>query len=486
MKKKKRSYWWRHLLGLAGIFAGLCVSALSKVAVVLAIIIAAVIINPDGYVGVQCNYYIWLYEDMGLNRTKTDLKQYCTEVPADSGETGEYTLMVYMLGTDLETNYGAGTSDIVEMLQAELAEGVRVVLYTGGAYYWNNNLISAKKNQVYLIDSNGIRLVHEFDRQNMANPEVLTDFITYARQEFPAKHESLILWDHGDGPIWGFGYTQNTSDDDIMMSVAELDEALDAALAGDKLDFLAFDACLMGSLEILDVVSDYTDCMIASPEATSGLGFGYTDILNGISQNPGANVFSIGEVICDAYADGVAEDYEDSIPLYQALYSEEILICTYDCTKADKAVKALNALSERLMEDYTAEEILSAAALVKSYGYGSFDMIDAGMWASLYMMDYPEAYELNLALRDMVTYLCYSADIGYSSGVALYYPHSSASALFLEDGSYEEYQSIDWGGDVYMSMVDLSAQIVQESEERDILQIIIDSIAYLVGDEEEE
>ncbi|MFR7852884.1 MAG: hypothetical protein ACLU5K_02605 [Christensenellales bacterium] len=94
-----------------------------------------------------------------------------------------YTIMVYMCGTDLESNYGMATSDINEMLHADLSDKVNIIVETGGADKWQNTVISSKVNQIYQVKNEGIlRLEADFGKKAMTKAETLTEFIQYCEQ----------------------------------------------------------------------------------------------------------------------------------------------------------------------------------------------------------------------------------------------------------------------------------------------------------------
>ena len=63
----------------------------------------------------------------------------------------EVTIMVYMCGTDLESRSGMGSSDLKEMLDADLGNNVNLLVYTGGCSKWQNNVVSSTKNQTQHI-----------------------------------------------------------------------------------------------------------------------------------------------------------------------------------------------------------------------------------------------------------------------------------------------------------------------------------------------
>ena len=52
--------------------------------------------------------------------------------------------MVYMCGSDLESELGSATKDLEEMLAADLSEQVNVIIETGGTRQWKNDVISTE------------------------------------------------------------------------------------------------------------------------------------------------------------------------------------------------------------------------------------------------------------------------------------------------------------------------------------------------------
>ena len=123
------------------------------------------------------------------------------------------TVMIYMCGTDLESKYGMATSDLSEMVKANISDQVQVIVLTGGCRSWKNSVVSNSVNQIYRVHSGGLeRLEDNFGNATMVDPANLTKFIQYCNKNFPANRNFLIMWDHGGGSISGYGYDEkNTS-----------------------------------------------------------------------------------------------------------------------------------------------------------------------------------------------------------------------------------------------------------------------------------
>ncbi len=98
---------------------------------------------------------------------------------------------------------------------------------------------------------------------NMGNPDTLRDFITWARENYPAQHYYLAIADHGRGTS-GIAWDDTSNKDNL--TPAELRSALQQATNSGqwKIDVLHYDACLMALLENVYQVKDYADFLVAS------------------------------------------------------------------------------------------------------------------------------------------------------------------------------------------------------------------------------
>ena len=115
------------------------------------------------------------------------------------------TLMVYMIGSDLEEGAGLASADIQEMLKADLRPGVNLYLMTGGSREWKNE-IAPEKLTTYRITNHKMQVVEQSVLADMSDPKTLSLFLTNVYEYENGKgHYALILWDHGMGPMEGFG-----------------------------------------------------------------------------------------------------------------------------------------------------------------------------------------------------------------------------------------------------------------------------------------
>ena len=71
--------------------------------------------------------------------------------------SGKRTIMIYMIGSDLESQYAAASSDIDEIKSSGINfDDVNVLIYTGGAKKWINSEIPNDKNTIFKMTNSGL------------------------------------------------------------------------------------------------------------------------------------------------------------------------------------------------------------------------------------------------------------------------------------------------------------------------------------------
>ncbi len=211
---------------------------------------------------------------------------------------GTTTIMLYINGSNLETDGGAASTDIVEILDAGYSEDINVVIQTMGTKRWSAMTgIASDRTQTYVVGKDGLELVRDdLGQLDCTVADTLYDFIDYSAEAYPADRYMLVLWDHGGGPAYGFGWDEFQDDYDNL-SVDEMIEALDKSDV--HFDVIGFDACIMSCLEITYALRNYCDYMILSEDFESCLGWYYTDWLSALYDNPRLSTIDIGKMIID-------------------------------------------------------------------------------------------------------------------------------------------------------------------------------------------
>ena len=114
--------------------------------------------------------------------------------------------MVYMIGSDLESKSSAGTKDLEEMVSSGVdLSHTNVLVYAGGAPNWHNDLVQTENHSLLLLTESGFTPIATTAAYSMGESTCLTNFLQYGHDNFPADHFALVLWDHGNGPVIGYG-----------------------------------------------------------------------------------------------------------------------------------------------------------------------------------------------------------------------------------------------------------------------------------------
>lgn len=235
------------------------------------------------------------------------------------------TILIYMNGSNLETDSGEATTDLTEMVKAGSCDKVNVLVQTMGTKSWSDTYgISSKVSQIYSVDGNGLTLIrNDLGQLDCTKAETLASFIRWGTSYFPADRYMLIFWDHGGGPVYGFGYDDTKEDSDASLSVAEMRDGI--AAAGVFFDFIGMDCCIMSSLEVCCALYDYCDYTILSEDFESGLGWHYTPWLKKLYANTSISTEELGKSICDSMVAANEADSESGDKSIMAVIDESMI-----------------------------------------------------------------------------------------------------------------------------------------------------------------
>lgn len=229
----------------------------------------------------------------------------------DAPASQDTTVLVYMIGSNLESGGerpsegGAGTLNINEMLLAQAPANANIVIETGGAdqSYRVGPVPDWKNVRRFTVANQKLTELANLGPVDMGQPQTLTDFITWAKQKYPAKKYRLVLWDHGGG--WtGYGEDENHSHHGFTL--AQLTQSIQAAVTQTNVHFdvIGFDACLMASVEVASALAPYADYLLASQENEPGSGWNWQALV----QNASADPQTFGQIVVDSYLLKQAQD----------------------------------------------------------------------------------------------------------------------------------------------------------------------------------
>ena len=215
----------------------------------------------------------------------------------------------YLCGSDLETNGGCATNDLLEMMEASLPNDVVVIVQTGGAKKWQNNCVEADKAQRFLFHQGQFILIEDLKKSNMGDPETLQDFLEFCQKNYPAKRQMFLCWNHGAGSIGGVAFDEQYEGDSLTLS--EMEQAFSSVYEKNAnnppFEVIGFDACLMATLDTARTFHGFSSILIASQDVEPGNGWSYTDWLTQLGKKTDIDGEKLGKIICDTYMKGCHE-----------------------------------------------------------------------------------------------------------------------------------------------------------------------------------
>ena len=333
------------------------------------------------------------------------------------------TILIYLDGTNLETDGGSGTKNLLDLLRVKMPEGIKIYVVTGGTKTWHMNdpkayrdyaknllypdkydsdLTPAEKARIdnlagdlrtkYGTDINGLqlwevvsddagnRMVNRqtYAGQYMTNPRFFAQIVDYVAPQDPSGKYDLIIWDHGGG-LDGYGSDelleqymedhkgQNLSNlPDTMFSLEQMRQAIaesDYIINGGKFDFIGFDACLMGNYEVVSTLKDLSYYYIGSEELVPGGGWDYMALFTELSKNPGISTKALGEKVVNSFIDQYKSNGESTLSVIDMTGVDEL-----DAAISSFAVLLLKELEDNQINPSIYLEIMNNAGKRAHFG----------------------------------------------------------------------------------------------------------------------
>ncbi len=261
-----------------------------------------------------------------------------TPEPAVSDEKAQWTVMMYMAGTDLETEGRMASYNLMELAQTKPSDHVNVVFQTGGTRQWHTEEVmdfdvDETKLQRYQFSKEGYKLVDEQPLANMASAQTLTEFIQWGAQNYPAEKYLLLMWDHGGGSLYGL--IQDEMHNHSIMPLDQFEIALKNANV--PLEAVLLDTCLMSTMETAQAVQASAKYLIAAQEIVPGYGSAYQTWMQFLYDTPTCDGARLGKVVCNSIQQKYAE-------LGMLSSSRQLTFSVIDLSKIDAVAEAFEKL----------------------------------------------------------------------------------------------------------------------------------------------
>ncbi len=388
-----------------------------------------------------------------------------------SADSGSWAIYWYLCGSDLESDGGFATGDLSELMEADLPENVTVVIETGGALEWQNELVDGSVLQRYVYDSEGLTLVDEQPSASMGESGTLEDFLRFARENYPADRTAVVFWNHGGGSVAGAAFDEVYGYDALTLS--EMYAAFSAVWEPDTedqpLELVGFDTCLMATVDTAYTFCDLSRYLVASEETEPANGWYYSRWLQALADDPSMDGAALGRVICDAYYEG-CEDVgteENATLSVTDLSRLAPLLDAYETFGA----QALAAAAE---DPGFLSRFRREADLSENYGgntreQGYTNMVDMGAIARRTAGELPAARDVLDALEGCVLYRVSGKYRSEATGLSCYYSYNNdiadlngyitegAGAAFKYLYTYQLTGELDADGMAYLAQLGLDS-----------------------------
>lgn len=362
--------------------------------------------------------------------------------PGSTAPTKEKTFFaVYMVGSDLEddikprneindeedkggiSTVGAGSSDLREMISAvqdftgDQGKYIDSYVAFGGARKkgWKGVKYAdmpclTKDNEDDDYFGNSDCYFKKDDNANMGEEKTLTEFLKWSKEKSEGYGKKIIVfWDHG-AAYSGVGYDTNFKD---KLELEELNKSF--TTTGFKADLVAFDACLMGNLEVIQTMKPFASYMLGSEELVPGHGWQYAEAFSYITKNPQASIVDIGKKVIDIFVDSPKH-----------VKGKNKTLALIDLKKADPVINGINSISLGF-NTKAFEPVLTSVKSSEKYGESSQEdsySMDLKNFAENLKTKDPnylsQVDKLKKAIDEMVIYEKHDATKPNASGVSIF------------------------------------------------------------------
>ncbi|MBO6113575.1 MAG: hypothetical protein J6P57_00810 [Lachnospiraceae bacterium] len=358
-----------------------------------------------------------------------------TTTEADLTEPDDdWTVLVYLCGSNLESESGLATYNIDEMINADITDSVNIIIETGGSQSWETQGVNPDSLCRFQMTDTGLVALGEVPMASMGNAATFQDFVSWGLDNYPAKKTMIIIWDHGSEPTNGVAFDELYSYDSL--SLDELRVSL--ADTGRHIDIMGFDTCLMGNIETACAIGKNASYLVASEETIPGPGWNYTGFINYICENPGCAPADVGVAICDSY-------YQKYTDLGM---SSGVTLSLIDLSYIDELSTAYCVIGKKFYDCMYDTNSMTAfyQAMPYTESYGNYELDDGSMISNLYDMgDFIDKSNGLLGdagnnyknvLSKCMLYQVKGDARAYSTGLAFYFPN------YIDSSELDRYSEV--------------------------------------------
>ena len=343
------------------------------------------------------------------------------------------TLLVYMCGTDLQSD---ACEDLAEMAEVEAGSAINMVVLAGGAEEWDLEDLAGNSRTLAVIRDGYFDSLEDWGHASMGSPDSLKEFLSYGMSEYPADRMIVVLWDHGAGSEGGVCFDETAGDD--VLTLVEINDVLtelEREDPGFRIDIFGCDACMMATYEMAAMLSHHNiGYYVASEELEPGSGWYYTGWLEALADDPSiANADLCGAIVDTYMQEGMLQDPDDYLTL-----------SAVDLSRMGTLERSMENFASLLSSEIRGGN-LSAISRGRSrmYTFGSFcdsswDMVDLGAVLDAYAtFDSDNAAEARRALSAAVIFSSHTTNLDSCCGLSVLIPQDTAETFGDYSGNFD-------------------------------------------------
>ena len=339
----------------------------------------------------------------------------------------KWTIMLYICGSNLESDYSSATDDIKEILGvSNQPNDINIIIETGGTTKWNmgssylDGATSIPKDQLGRWHVAGKKLVKDsfISQADMSATNTYKSFLQWGLENYPADKTGVILWNHGGG-VDGVCFDDNFNNGYGSLLNSEMKSAHSSVITSGKLEFIGFDACLMQNMEIADFNSSYFNYQVASQESENGDGWYYTGWIDDLYANKATTV--ILQEICDQFIS--KEGGNQTLSYLNLSYASTFKTAWESYAGALKSKLSSGSVSGRTFATWVKSNV-KIFGDEGSLGFGQFDVknfVSKCQGNSSYAVDSSYATAVNNSLTNFIAYSRKGSSAGQANGLSCTY-----------------------------------------------------------------
>ena len=203
----------------------------------------------------------------------------CTDEKHETIEKGVFrTVIVYMVAdNDLSVNAYENIDKIVEGVTSIMGNN-KILIYLDPVD--TPQLIEIS----YLNGRKNIKTIRDYPEQNSLDSTIMRSVLLEIIDKYPSESYGLVLWSHGTSWLPPNSVLKSFGDDNGKeMDILLLEQSLPL-----KFEFIIFDACLMGSIEVAYQFRNKANYILSSPTEVLSTGYPYdlivSDFFGGVEE----------------------------------------------------------------------------------------------------------------------------------------------------------------------------------------------------------